>query len=178
MTDQDGILSENRLLIEYDDDLERSKVTINLRRRWGVLVLFSIALIIWIAMLGLILTYLIRGSSSSIVLTILILVWLVTWLGFGRFLWKRWQHQAAGREILFVEKEQLIIRRPISILGITTAYDMEHVNPLYFSDKHKCPAFDYAYLHVYFGQDLRSHEAEELIKVINSLWFPEPDVVA
>ncbi len=169
---------DNHLLIEYDDGLERSKVTISLRRRWGVLVLYSFALMVWIAMLVIFLAYLIGGFSSSIVLTILLLVWLVIWLGFGRFLWKRWQHQAAGREILFVDRDKLIIRRPISILGITTAYDMGHVSPLYFSDIHKCPAFDYAYLHVYFGQDLRNQEAEELINAINRRWFPESDIIS
>ena len=178
MKDRDGMLSENRLMIEYDDGLERSKAVITLRRRWGVLVLYSITLIVWIAMLALFLVYLIGGYSSSIVLTILMLVWLVIWLGFGRFLWKRWQHQAAGREILFVDKEKLIVRRPISILGITTAYDMGHVSPLYFSDKHNCPAFDYAYLHVYFGQDLQSHDAEELIEAINNRWFPDSNIVS
>ena len=178
MNDQEGMQSENRLLIEYDDDLKRSKLIISLQRHWGVLVLYSFALIVWIAMLVIFLIYLIGGFSSSIVLTILLLVWLIIWLGFGRILWKRWQYYAAGREILFVDKEQLIIRRPISILGITTAYDMRHVSPLYFSETHNCPAFDYAFSHVYFGQGLRSQHAEEIINSVNRRWFPESDTIS
>ena len=172
------MLSDKHLLIEYDDGLERSKVTISLRRRWAVLVLYSFALIVWIAMLIIFLIYLIGGFSSSIVLTILLLVWLVIWLGFGRFLWRGWQHQAAGREILFVDRQQLIIRRPISILGITTAYDMGHVSPFYFSETHNCPAFDYAFSHVYFGQGMRSQHAEEIINSVNRRWFPGSDTIS
>lgn len=177
MKEQVGMSSVNHFLIEYDNGLERSKVTIGIQRKWAILALYSFALIVWIAMLALFLIYLIGGYSSSIVLSIIMLIWLVIWLGFGRFLWKRWQYHAAGREILFVDREQLIIRRPVSILGITTAYDMGHVSPLYFSDSHNCPAFDYAYLHVYFGQGLRSQHAEEIINSMNRRWFHESDAI-
>ena len=159
--------------IEYDEALERTKVVIKLSRRWGALILFTLIMAIWLAMIFVFLGYLIRGYSTSVVLTILVVVWLVIWLLFGRYLWRRWQYFAAGREILFIDRAQLIIRRPVSLLGITAAYDMEHVSPFYLSEKHNCPAFDYAYLHVFFGQDLLSHEAVELVESINGRWFPE-----
>jgi hypothetical protein len=170
--------SDGVFQIEYDEALERSKVTISLRRRWGALILYTMVMVVWIAMIFVYLGYLIGGYSTSIVLTILVLFWLIIWLVFGRLLWKRWQYHVAGREILFIDREQVIIRRPVSILGITTAYDMDHVSPMYYSDKHGCPAFDYAYLHVFFGQDLPSQEADELIEVINSRWFPDSDETA
>ena len=122
------------------------------------------------------LAYLVGGNSPSIVLTFLLLLWLAVWFVFGRFLWKRWQFFAAGREILFIDQEQLIVRRPVSILGITSAYDMAHISPFYYSDTHKCPAFDYAYSHVYFGQQLSREDANHIISEVNPRWFSEPDV--
>ena len=166
-------MSADRLLVEYDDDLERSKVTMFLRRKWGLLALYSMALIVWVAMLVGFIAYLLGGYSSSVVITILLLIWLLIWFWFGRILWKRWQFQAAAREILFIDQEKIIIRRPVSILGITTAYDMIHVSPLYYSMQHRCLAFDYAYLHVYFGRDLEPAASEELIGAINGRWFPD-----
>jgi len=124
-----------------------------------------------------ILVYLIEGNSSSIVLSALLILWLVIWLVFGRFLWKHWQYYAAGRELLFIDQEQLIVRRPVSILGLTSAYDMAHISPFYHSDTHNRPAFDYAYLHVYFGQGLTRQDSEQLVSKINQRWFPEPDEI-
>ena len=37
--------------------------------------------------------------------------------------------------------------------------------------KHDCPAFDYAYLHVYFGHDLSQEDATEVIETLNKRWF-------
>jgi hypothetical protein len=169
-------VNKNHCLIEYDDALDRTKITIFFARKWGYLTLFSSVLIIWLAMLTGILAYLVGGYSPSIVLTFFLLIWLAIWLVFGRFLWKRWQYSAAGREILFIDQEQLIIRRPVSILGITDAYDMAHISPFYYSDTHNCPAFDYAYLHVYFGHQLSHEDAMQIINEVNPRWFPEPDV--
>ena len=171
-------MSASRLLVEYDDDLKRSKVTIFIRRKWGLLALYSGALFVWVTMLVGFIGYLLGGYSSSIVITILLLIWLVIWFGFGWILWKRWQFQAAAREILFIDQEKLILRRPVSILGITTAYDMIHVSPLYYSEQHRCPAFDYAYLHVYFGRDLEPAVSEELIGDINNRWFPDVELLS
>ena len=170
-------MNKNHHLIEFDEDLERTKITIFLARKWGYLALFSGSLVIWLVMLLGMLGYLIGGYSPRIVLTLLLLLWLAIWFVFGRFLWKRWQYFAAGREILFIDREQLIIRRPVSILGITNAYDMAHISPFYYSDSHNCPAFDYAYLHVYFGQGLSQGEAIQIVNEVNPLWFPQTDNV-
>jgi hypothetical protein len=124
-------------------------------------------------MLFVVLIYLFRGLSSSLVLSTLLVLWIVVWLWFGRFLWHRWQYQAARREILFIDKEQIIIRRPVSILGITHSYSMTDVSPFYFSEKHSCPAFDYAFQHVYFGSTLEQVTAQDLVDRLNRLCFPD-----
>ena len=138
-------------------------------------IVYTVSLVVWLGMLVLVISYVLRGLSSSFVLTALLVLWTIVWLWFGRFLWRRWQYYAANREILFIDSEQIIIRRPVSILGQTTAYDIAHVSPFYYSDQHNCPAFDYAFLHVYFGQSLAREEGRELVAMLNTRYFPDSD---
>ena len=70
------------------------------------------------------------AARLSFVLTVLVILMLLVWLWFGRrFIWRWWQYHMANREILFINKEVLIVRRPVSILGLTDAYDMNHLSP-------------------------------------------------
>ena len=154
---------------------ERTKIVIPTKVNWFLFVVYTTSLLIWLAMLVLVLQYLFRGQSSSFVFTALLLLWALVWLWFGRFLWGRWQFHVANREILYIDEEQLIVRRPVSIFGITTGYDLGHLSPFYYSDKHNCPAFDYAYLHVYFGQGLSDDQAAALVDQLNEICFPEQD---
>ena len=137
--------------ISFEETPERLKVTIPVRPSRPMRIVYTASLVVWLGMLALVVSYVLRGLSSSFVLTALLVLWTIVWFWFGRFLWNRWQYYAANREILFVDKEQIIIRRPVSILGQTTAYDFAHISPFYYSEQHKCPAFDYAFLHVYFS---------------------------
>jgi hypothetical protein len=90
-------------------------------------------------------------------------------------LWRQWQYFAADREILFVNQSRLIMRRPVSLLGLTDAFDMAHVSPFYVSEKHHCPAFDYGYQNIYFGRDLPPKAAEQLVLFLNGRFFPHLD---
>jgi len=165
------MLSEiNNIIIEETE--ERLKVIIPVRINWLLLILFTAVLVVWLGMLLVVLLYLIRGMSSSFVLTAILVIWIVIWLWFGRFLSTRWQYQAANREILFIDDDLLIIRRPVSIFGLTTSYDRQHIGPFYYSENHDCPAFDYAFLHVYFGRSLEKEPAKELLEALNNRLFP------
>jgi hypothetical protein len=166
-------MGEDEREIIFEENEQRLKVILPLGRNWLMLALHTLALMVWLVMLAAVFFYLLDGRSSSIVLTVILLLWMVIWLWFGRFLWTRWQYHAASREILFIEPEQLVIRRPVSILGLTWAYDMDHISRLYFSERHRCPAFDYAYQHVYFGRSLAEAQASELIEELNGRCFPE-----
>jgi hypothetical protein len=158
----------------FEESERHFKVVIPVRFNWPLFILYSLALMVWLAMMIAVLIYLFRGLSSSFVLTILLIIWILVWLWFGRFLSGRWQYQAANREILFFDEKQLILRRPVSIFGLTTSYDIRHVSPIYFTEKHSCLAFDYAFLHVYFGHSLERYQAEEVIGILNSRYFPQP----
>jgi hypothetical protein len=168
-----NLLPEQNVL--FEETPERLKVTIPLKVNWLLFILHAFGLGIWLAMIGVVVVYLFRGLSNSFVLTALIVIWMLFWLWFGRFLWNRWQYYAANREILFIDQEQVIVRRPLSILGITNAYDRRYVSPLYYSENHNCPAFDYAYAHVYFGHSLPESEARALITDLNARYFPDED---
>ncbi|UCG24936.1 MAG: hypothetical protein JSW55_02780 [Chloroflexota bacterium] len=158
--------------ITFEESAGRLKVTLPSPINWPVFGLHTLALLIWLGMLAAVLVYLFRGLSSSFVLTIILLVWMIIWLWFGRFLWSRWQYHAASREILFADDEQLVVRRPVSILGLTWVYDINHVSGLYYSEQHGCPAFDYAYQHVYFGHELKEEQAKLVINELNGRFFP------
>jgi hypothetical protein len=168
-----GISAEQTIL--FDETPERLKITIPVKVNWIIFTLHTLGLAVWLVMVWLVFSYLFRGLSNSFVLTALILMWLAFWLWFGRFLFNRWQYYAANREILFIDKEQLIVRRPMSILGITNAYDINYVSPFYYSDKHNCVAFDYAYAHVYFGHSLGETAAKAFIADINERYFPDDE---
>jgi hypothetical protein len=102
----------------------------------------------------------------------LIFGWIV-WIFFGyRYIWRWWQYHLARREILFINREILIVRRPVSILGLTDAYDMGHVSPLFYSDKHSAVGFDYGSRTILVGANLPKQDADWLIVRLNDRYFP------
>lgn len=171
--DKRGILAERDIV--FEESPERLKVTIPVKVSWILFTLHTVGLAVWLVMVWLVFRYLFLGLSNSFVLTVLILIWLAFWLWFGRFLFNRWQYYAANREILFIDEEQLIVRRPMSILGITNVYDINYVSPFYYSDKHHCLAFDYAYAHVYFGHSLDESASKAFVADMNARYFPDED---
>ncbi len=168
-------MTNAKYVISFDETPERLKITVPDRIRWSLLIIYSLALATWMAMIFVVISYLLSGRSTSLVLSALLVLWLLVWLLLGRFVWTRWQYQAAKREVIFIDENQIVIRRPVSILGITTAYDIHHVSPFYISEKHNCPAFDYAYMHVYFGRSIDPDDAQQLIDQLNGRLFPEND---
>lgn len=158
--------------VQLQDGDERLKVVLPIERNWLLYGLFSVSLLVWIGMMVGVLAAMFR-EQFGFLLNVMLLIWLAIWVWFGRVLWRRWQYFAAVREILFVNEQQLLVRRPVSILGTTDVYDMRHVSPFYYSEKHHCPAFDYAYQHVYFGQSLPSDVANELVADLNRRYFPD-----
>ena len=165
--------------IQFEENKERLKVVLPVKKHWVYLVLYSVMLLIWVGMFvfSLIFTWQMAfsGERFAFVFAVMLLVLLYVLYRLGRIVWGQWQYYAANREILFVHKEMLIVRRPVSIFGITTAFDRAHVTPFYYSDKHNCPAFDYGHQHVYFGQDLPADPAGRLIGYLNARYYPHYD---
>ncbi len=164
--------------LTFEQTAERLKVVIPLRRNWLLFALFTVSVLVWVAMALVVLVFIIRDvipqrERYTFVLVVMMLVWLVIWYYLGKVIWQQWQYYAADREILFIGQDVLMVRRPVSLLGITDAYDMKHVNPFYFSEKHRCPTFDYGSQRIYFGRVLSESDARSLIRFLNSRFFPD-----
>lgn len=69
----------------------------------------------------------------------------------------------------------MVIRRPVSMWGITTAYDRAHIRPFYFHPERQTPTFDYGSLYVPFAAALARSEADALIQFLNGRYFPNLD---
>lgn len=145
-------------------------------RQTGFLIVYNVLLLVWIAMMvaGLVLTIrtAFSGERYSFVFTILLLILLYILYRFGKFLRWQWGFFTANREILFLNKERLIIRRPVSIFGPTDAYDMQYVSPFYTAAATGSPAFKYGNHEVLFGQALAETAAGQLVDALNRLYFP------
>lgn len=162
--------------ITLTDQPEWLKVVMPIHRNWLLLLVFSLALLVWLVFIVGMVMYLIRdvmqaGERFTFAFSVILLLWLAIWLWLGKLVWRRWQYYAAGREIMFLNKDRLIMRRPVSIWGLTEAFDMGYVRPFYVSDRHHCPTFDYGSQKVYFGTSLTDSEAASLIKTLNALYF-------
>ncbi len=159
---------------------ERLKIVIPEPRNWLIVALLNLALLAWLVGAVWMVIFTVQdvfgaGGRYPLAFPVLMLIWLYLWYRLGKVLWNRWQYFVANREILFINQEELIVRRPVSILGLTDAYGMDHVSPFYYSDKHKCPAFDYGFQHVYFAQKLTETEGNALVAFLNGRFFPDYD---
>lgn len=162
--------------VHFEETSDRLKVVLPVRRQPLWLLFFSLLMIIWLAGLvwGIIFTVrdvALSGERFAIVFTIMMLIWLYIWYRLGRILWQQWQYFAADREILFFEKDRLMIRRPVSVLGTTDAYDMAYVSPFFYDEKENAPGFAYGNRRTYFGRGLDETSARIFVQAINDRYF-------
>jgi hypothetical protein len=172
MTDYPPMLTD----VHFEQTPERLKIVLPVKRNVPLLILYSVLSLIWLAVMvvGIVYTFQILFSEASyrFVFVIMLLVFLFVWYRFGRYLLRQWAHFAANREIIFINKETLILRRPISIFGNTDAYDMAHVTPFYMGEAPAGATFDYGYRHYVVGEGLTPAAAAELVRYLNRRFFP------
>ena len=166
--------------ITFADSPEWLKVTMPVQRNWFLLIIFALSLLVWVGMSIWMLIFFVQDviiarPRAAFVLGVIVVVWLVIWYYVGRIVSRRFQYYATPHELLFINKERLIVRRPFSIWGLTDAFDMSHVRPFYISEKHNCPTFDYGNQKVYFGAALTDEEAAGLLKTLNTLYVRGDD---
>lgn len=165
--------------VHYERADERLKIVMPAERNPTFFGLYTVLMLVWLGvtvwMLILLFGTSLSGLSTTflVVWIIILLIWAYIWFRLGRSVWHWWQFYAATREILFVDEEILIIRRPLSILGVTDAYGMEHVSPFYYSEKYDAVAFDYGSRGGLFGRGLEREDAEALLAALNRLYFPD-----
>lgn len=164
--------------VQFDSVDGRLKVVMPLPRHWPFFATYTVLLVAWVGATGWMLALLFDAAINDlpaqfvIVWIIILLIWAYIWYRLGRMVWRWWQYYAASREVLFVDKDILIVRRPLSLLGVTDAYDMDHVSPFYYSDKHGAVAFDYGSRGGLFGFGVAPAEAQRLIGYLNDRYFP------
>ncbi|MCP4360310.1 MAG: hypothetical protein GY796_20070 [Chloroflexi bacterium] len=161
----------------FDETEARLKITLPVKRQWVYLSIYSLLLLSWLVMFvyGLIFTWRMAfsGERFAFAFTLLLLIFLFVLFRLGRLIWRQWQFQVATREIVFVDAEMLIVRRPVSILGITNGYGWQHIRPFYYDEERHSPAFEYGHLYVLFGQGLSRPQANELIAYLNGRYFAD-----
>ena len=161
----------------FEESEDRLKIVIPLKRRWPYLLIYSILLLLWFGMLiyGLIYTWQIAfsGERFAFAFAVMLVIFLFVLYRLGKVIWRQWQYYVANREILFLYEDHMIVRRPVSLFGITTGYDREYVRPFYFDEKRNSAAFEYGHLYVLIGQTLERLEAEKLIGFLNGRYFPD-----
>ncbi|MBK7216311.1 MAG: DUF2244 domain-containing protein [Candidatus Promineofilum sp.] len=165
--------------VRFEQSPQRLKIVLPVRRNWPLFAIYTILELTWFVMLIGGLVFLARiafsGERYALVFVVMLLVLLLILFRFGRFLSRQWATYATNREILFINREELIVRRPISIWGNTDVYGMEHVTPFYLSDKPRALAFDYGYRHIYVGEALSPEARAGLRQFLNSTYFPGQD---
>jgi hypothetical protein len=162
--------------VHFEQTPERLKIVLAARRKWPYLLLYSALVLAWLVMMiwGFVfIVQIIRaGADYRFVFTGMILILLLVLYRFGRFLLRQWANYLSNREVLFLNAEEVIVRRPVSIWGNTDVYGLEHASPFYQSGAPPALAFDYGYRHVYFGEALSAEARESLKQYLNQTYFP------
>ena len=170
-----AVLNIENVILEETD--ERLKVVIPLKRSWIFLPIYSILLLMWVGMFVFALVFAwqmaFSGERFALAFTILLLLFLFIMYRLGKMIWRQWQYYVANREILFLYEDHLVVRRPVSLFGITTGYAREYMKPFYYDNNQQSPAFEYGSLYVLVGQTLARPEAEKLIRFLNGRYFPD-----
>ncbi|PID84742.1 MAG: hypothetical protein CSA11_01155 [Chloroflexi bacterium] len=169
--------------VHLEEQPDGLKVVSPIKRYWFLFALYTGNIIVWVAgvigmLFFLVYKVIMAGERYSFSFSIILVVWMIIWLGGGRHLWRNWQRFAATREILFINHERLIIHRPVSIWGLTEAFDMKYVRPFSVSEYHQCILFDYGSdgnYRIYFGLGLTEDEASGLVSILNSRYFRDYD---
>lgn len=165
--------------IVFEENSERLKIILPVKRNWILFGIYTIVLLVSTAMMVWGLRFTSRmafsGERFAIVFTIMLLLLLLLLFYFLRFVWRQWSFYAASREILFINNQMLIVRRPVSIFGPTDAYDMQYVRPLAYSEKHRGVSFHYGSQPRLFALGLPQNQVVELISYVNGRFFPNVD---
>lgn len=167
--------------IQFEETPERVKITLPVRRQWPYIAVYSILLLVWLGALftGVTRVFSARrgdmGTLALVVWIILLLLLAYLWYRLGAYIWRWWTYSVADREIIFIDDATLILRRPVSIFGVTDAYDRRYIAPFFFSEKHDTAAFRYGNKGVLFGQGMTPAEREALLEALNGRYYPDYD---
>lgn len=160
----------------FEQTPERLKIVLPAKRQWSYLLLYTTLVILWLVMIVWGFVFFVRilfsGESYRFVFAAMILILLFVHYRFGRFLRRQWAQYLSNREVLLINKDEIIVRRPVSIFGNTDVYDMQHVTPLYESETMQSLAFDYGFRHIYLGAGISKEARQALRNFLNEAYLP------
>lgn len=166
--------------IAFEENSERLKIIIPLQRQTTYWIIYSVLLITWIGgtiwagiRLG---QFIFSGDFGFeglflIAYFVILAIIAIFWFYVGRMVWRQWQFHSSNREILFFHVDKLIVRRPLSLLGVTDAYDRKFVSRFRFDERVRSPAFNYGTYRVPVGLTLDEQTARALVREINARCF-------
>lgn len=178
-------LKGTRITLEQSD--ERLKITLPVERNRLAIAIYTVLALVWFVGLVLFIYLLFNPPiprdinqlprTLGITWVIGVLLWLYVWTRYiGRMILRWWQYYLADREILFITDERLTVRRPVSIFGLTDAYDRHYVSPFMLDEKHQSVTFRYGNVqHILLGGTLSAEEQAILTTYINDRYFPHYD---
>lgn len=168
--------------IVFEENEERLKVVLPLQKEWGFWLIYTILLLVWLGLTAAALRqflaivwsgyYGFQGWYLFAYFVILLIIFAIWVWGGNRFIWRPWQYYTANREILFFYPDKLIVRRPLSLLGITEGYDWRYVSPFRFDPQENSLVFDYGTHRIPIGRTLPAGEAQALLHQLNQRFFP------
>jgi hypothetical protein len=163
--------------VHFEQRPDKLKIVLPVKRNWPFLLIYTLLVIMWTGMMVYGVIFLVRiiiaGASYRFVFAAMILILLFVLFRFGRFLFGQWAEYLSNREVLFINPEELIVRKPVSIWGNTTVYDMAFVTPFYRNAREGALAFNYGSHHVFIGRGL-THEAQDALSAfLNQSYFPD-----
>lgn len=163
--------------VHFEQSTDRLKVVMPNKRNWPYLILYTTLALSWAVMMIWGIIFMIQilwsGQSYRFVFAIIISILLLILFRFGKFLLRQWAYYMSSREILFLNSEELIVRRPVSIWGNTDVYGMEHITHFYEAPNPPALAFDYGYRHIYIGEALTTEARRSLRRHLNQTYFPD-----
>jgi hypothetical protein len=178
------MMHENRGF-SVEESAERLKITLPVQRNLAAAALYTLLSSVWFGVLLLFLYWLFFPPTSRgmgdlpftirAVWFVGVLIWLYVWVRYlGRTILRWWQYHLATRELLFIEPTLVMVRRPVSIFGLTDAYARAHMGPVYYSEKHNALAFPYGKVqHILFAHALPAADSKALQALLNGLLFPD-----
>lgn len=162
--------------VHFEQTAERLKIVLPVRRKWPFLIIYSLLALAWVVMLVWGVIFLVQilfsGQSYRFLFALMIVILLLILLRFGKFLMRQLAQFLSNREVIFINREELIVRRPVSIWGNTDVYDMAHVTHIYEAESPRALAFDYGYRHIYVGEALAADARQALMRHLNQTYFP------
>lgn len=165
--------------ITFEENERWLKIVMPVRKNWFLLIIYSLMVLTGVGLfVGAIIFAVQLGTTwrrFSLLFIVMIVIFLALLYYLMKYVLRQWQFNISNREILFFNEEEMIVRRPVSIFGLTTTFDRQYMHPLSYNDQYSALEFDYGSRPVLIGLNLPKSQTEPLATYINERYFPHFD---